>query len=272
MQLGCNTVIFGAHPLEDALQRIAWAGYQNAHLAAIPSMANHLTPESDPAAIKNLVREHGLGISGIETTPDVSKPEGAERLQRMLEMAHDLECPVVAIGSAGKTGDEESYNRFIEAIRPLAARAHDLGVKIALKGHVGQAVHNTETMLRALKDVGLQGFGVNADPSHLYREGENPEESVSKLGKAIVMVHIRDCPYRTQPAGGPPPGTPDQQIPGRGQVNLPVYLSNLKQTGYTGPLDLEIIGAQKFEDLSRCMGLIAESRGYLHRCLQEIGN
>ena len=44
----------------------------------------------------------------------------------------------------------------------------------------------------------------------------------------------------------------------------------LQQAGYAGPLNLEVIGAGRYE-LSRAMGIAAESRGYLHRCLQEIG-
>jgi sugar phosphate isomerase/epimerase len=76
---------------------------------------------------------------------------------------------------------------------------------------------------------------------------------------------FRDCPHRE---GNP--GTPDQQIPGRGVVNIPATLKALKAAGYAGPLNLEVIGAAKWE-LSRAMGVAAEARGYLHRCLQEIG-
>ena len=57
-------------------------------------------------------------------------------------------------------------------------------------------------------------------------------------------------------------------------VVMPVYneratLRALKNTGYAGPLNLEVIGAASY-DLSRQMGIAAESRGYLHRCLQEL--
>jgi sugar phosphate isomerase/epimerase len=67
-----------------------------------------------------------------------------------------------------------------------------------------------------------------------------------------------------------PPGTPEQQIPGRGALDLPEILQSLKNTGYNGPINLEIIGAQGY-DISRSMGVAAEARGYLRRCFQEIG-
>ena len=43
----------------------------------------------------------------------------------------------------------------------------------------------------------------------------------------------------------------------------------LKKTGYNKVLDLEVIGAFDYP-LSRQMGIAAEARGYLHRCLQEM--
>jgi hypothetical protein len=39
--------------------------------------------------------------------------------------------------------------------------------------------------------------------------------------------------------------------------------------GYEGALDLDVIGAFTYP-LSRQMGIAAETRGYIHRCLQEL--
>jgi hypothetical protein len=53
-------------------------------------------------------------------------------------------------------------------------------------------------------------------------------------------------------------------------VDIPATLGALSAEGYEGPLNLEVIGAKEYP-LSRQMGIAAESRGYMHRCLQEIG-
>jgi sugar phosphate isomerase/epimerase len=52
-------------------------------------------------------------------------------------------------------------------------------------------------------------------------------------------------------------------------VDIPATLRALQETGYDGPLNLEIIGTFDYP-LARAMGVAAESRGYLRRCLQEI--
>jgi hypothetical protein len=52
-------------------------------------------------------------------------------------------------------------------------------------------------------------------------------------------------------------------------INWHAVLNNLKQAGYYDALDVHIVGAFTYP-LSRQMGLAAEARGYLNRCLQEI--
>jgi sugar phosphate isomerase/epimerase len=89
-----------------------------------------------------------------------------------------------------------------------------------------------------------------------------------ELGRAgaIFHSHFRDCPT----SEGRSPGTPEQQVPGRGLVDIPGVLRALAGSGYQGPLSLEVIGARQYP-LSRAAQVAAENRGYLNRCLQELG-
>ena len=52
-------------------------------------------------------------------------------------------------------------------------------------------------------------------------------------------------------------------------VDFPEILKSLKIIGYTGAIDLDVIGAFSFP-LSRQMGIAAESRGYINRSLREL--
>lgn len=260
MKLGCNTVLFGMATLETALPHVAWAGYRYVELAAIAGMCDHVGLDADAGRVKGLLAEHGLAPTAMEAaTTDRARLEG------LFKVARAIGVGIVNIGSGGRTGEEESTKQAIALIRDLAAMAGDAGVKLAVKPHVGQAIHDSATGLRLINEVDHPALGLNFDPSHLYRANENPEEVAPKWGSRILTSHFRDCPHR---AGNP--GAPEQQIPGRGVVNIPATLKALKETGYAGPLNLEVIGAAKYE-LSRAMGIAAEARGYLHRCLQEIG-
>ncbi len=263
MQLGCNTVLFAGADLATTLQHIAWAGYRYVELAAIKGMCEHLDPERGPAHIeevRRLLDQYALQATAIEAaTTD------RERLGRIFATAAELGIPIVNIGSGGKTGDEASTEQAIAHIAELAQLAGQHDVRLAVKPHVGQAIYNGATALRLMSEVQEPALGLNFDPSHLFRANEEPPEIARQWGNHIITSHFRDCASREQKVG-----PPETQIPGRGIVDLLATLKALQEIGYTGPLNLEVIGAGGYE-LSRAMGIAAESRGYLHRCLQELG-
>src|SRR5581483_6537364 len=126
------------------------------------------------------------------------------------------------------------------------------GLRLAVKPHVGQAIFNADTALRLVTEVRDPALGLNFDPSHLYRAGEEPSEVARRWGKHIVTSHFRDCLSREQRVG-----PPETQIPGRSSVDIPATLRALQATGYGGPLNVEVIGAAGY-DLSRAMGIAAE--------------
>jgi sugar phosphate isomerase/epimerase len=186
-------------------------------------------------------------------------------LRGLFDLAAQIGVPIVNIGSGGKTDDEESTKSSIEFVRQVAQMAGDAGVTLAVKPHVGQAIYNAATGMRLMDEVTEGALGLNFDPSHLARADEDPAQVAPLWGQRIVTCHFRDCPVRVPG----PPGTPEQQIPGRGALDLPGILKALKSTDYSGPVNLEVIGAKDYS-VSRAMGIAAEARGYLHRCLQEI--
>ncbi|HEY8743097.1 MAG TPA: sugar phosphate isomerase/epimerase [Chloroflexota bacterium] len=266
-KIGCNSVLFNMVDLESALQHIAWAGYAGAELAYISSMVEHVQPGKDKVSADSIRRsatDLGLELYAIEVTPNTP-----ERVEAACRIAAGLQIPVVAIGSGGKTGDEASLRQAIELAGQLAAIAGRSGVKLALKPHVGAAVYNTQTALQAWREINSPHLGLNFDPSHLVRAGEDVVAAARQFtaAGAIVHSHFRDC--LTDKLGGPP-GPPEEQVPGRGRLDIPGILRALDDGGYRGALDLECIGARSYP-LSRAMGIAAETRGYLRRCQQELG-
>ncbi|MDF2441308.1 MAG: hypothetical protein JWN98_2292 [Abditibacteriota bacterium] len=260
MKLGMNTVVFGGAGLETALQHVEWAGYENVELAAIAGMAPHVDVDSDAAQIKELLAQHNLTPTAMEAATN-----DRERLSKLMPLAKQIGIGIINIGSGGTTGDEESTKTAIELMRDFAQMAADAGITLAVKPHVGQAIYNAETGLRLMNEVTTGAIGLNFDPSHLARADDDPAAVAPRWGSKIVTCHFRDCPVRVPG----PPGTPEQQIPGRGALDLPGILRSLKATGYNGPVNLEVIGAKDYP-VSRAMGIAAESRGYLNRCLHEI--
>ena len=103
------------------------------------------------------------------------------------------------------------------------------------------------------------------DPSHIHRAGENPVEAIAAVISRVKHVHIRDCKGRE-----PGPGKPEMQASGRGDIDLVGYIRVLHENNYTGPLNLEVIGAKEY-DAAQCSVIVAESRGHMQACLHACG-
>jgi sugar phosphate isomerase/epimerase len=263
IKLGVNTVLFGGYDLRTALQHIKWAGYDGAEISAIKGMCEHLNLDSwrkDAKDIKALVEDLQLPLTAME---EAALDE--DRLMQAFEAGAEIGIPVVNIGPGGKSDDEDSLKQSIEQMAKLAEKAEDFGVTLCVKAHVGAAIWNTPTTLRAMAEISSPAFGIDMDPSHIHRAGEVPKDALKQVVKRVRHVHIRDCK-----GPGPSPGAPEDQACGRGEIDLRGYLDVLVEAGYDGPVNLEVIGAGEYE-LSRCAIIAAESYGYLNACLKANG-
>jgi sugar phosphate isomerase/epimerase len=268
MKLGCSTVLFNQLDLYGALQHIAWAGYNGAELALLGNWARHIelnTNQSYINEVKSTARKQGLELFAIHT--DVGSQPGEDKLRtmtKMLDVCLKLGIQILTMHPGGKSGDEESTQREFECTRKLSKEAEKRGITLAIKAHEGASVYNTATLTQILDEIDSPALGVTFDPTHFYRAGEDPSKVVLRIGEKIVHAHFRDYLSPKQSLV-----TPEKQIPGRGTCDFPQILTSLKDVGYNKAIDTLVIGAFTYP-LSKQMGIAAEARGYLNRCLQEL--
>jgi len=263
MKLGANSVLFGGYDMETAFKSTALAGYDGIEISAIGGMSQHLVLErwqECAPAIKELSGKYNLPILAME-----QPAQDPATMEAAFQAAVAIGCPLINCGPGGKSNDDATLHQSIESLGKLADRAAHYGVTLCVKAHVGAAIYNTPTTLRALQAITAKSFGLDMDPSHIYRANENPVEALSAVVTRIKHVHIRDCKGRQQN-----PGKPEMQANGRGDIDLLGYIRVLHQNKYTGPVDLEVIGAKDYE-LPACVAIAAESRGHMQACLQACG-
>ena len=263
IKLGVNTVLFQGHDLATAMKHIAWAGYDGVELSAIKGMCEHLDLDNWKAqadTIRSLAAEHKLELLSME---EAALDE--DRLMKAFEAGAAIGVPVVNIGPGGKSNVEDDFQRQTDLMAKLAEKARPFGVTLCVKAHVGACIHNTPTTLRAMEKIGSSAFGIDMDPSHIFRAGEAPEQALPAVLSRVRHVHIRDCRGR-----GPGPGEPKDQACGRGDIDLMGYFRAMVAGGYAGPVCLEVIGAGKYE-LSQRAIIAAESYGYMNACLKTLG-
>jgi sugar phosphate isomerase/epimerase len=126
---------------------------------------------------------------------------------------------------------EEQWQTGVRNVRELGKYAADLGLQIALELEPFKLslVHNVDTMVRFIDDVGHPAVGANIDVSHLELSRTRPEELRRLKGKAI-HVHLSDCDGKVH--GDLPPG--------RGVVNFGPYLREIKALNIDGAVSIEL--------------------------------
>ncbi len=263
MKLGANSVLFGGYDMETAFKYLAMAGYDGIELSAIDGMSEHLVLgrwQELAAEIKRLSRDYNLELLAME-----QPSQDPACMETAFQAAVEIGIPIINCGPGGKSDDEESLQQSIDSLGALADRAGHYGVTLCVKAHVGGAIYNTPTTLRVMDAITSPHFGIDMDPSHIYRGNENPVDALRAVVSRVKHIHIRDCKGRQQN-----PGKPEMQANGRGDVDLLGYVRVLHEHGYTGPVDLEIIGAKDYA-LEQCCVIAAESRGHMQACLQACG-
>jgi sugar phosphate isomerase/epimerase len=263
MKLGANSVLFGGFDMETAFKHLAMAGYDGIEISAIDGMSEHLVlarwREIAPE-IKRLVQSYNLELLAME-----QPSQDPAKMEQAFQAAAEIGIPLINCGPGGKTDDESTLQQSIDSLGKLADMAEKYGVTVCVKAHVGQSVYNTPTTLKVMEAITSPAFGIDMDPSHIYRANENPVEAIKAVISRVKHLHIRDCKGRQQG-----PGKPEEQANGRGDIDLVGFIRVLHEHGYQGPLDLEIIGAKSYT-LEQCCIIAAESRGHMQACLQACG-
>ncbi|MBQ3048932.1 MAG: sugar phosphate isomerase/epimerase [Oscillospiraceae bacterium] len=262
IKLGVNTVLFSGYSLREAAKAIKAAGFDGMELSAIKDMCEHLPVEEWKAVkgeIKAIAEQYQLELLAMEVAS-----QDRDRLLKAFEAGAEIGIPVINIGPGGKSDVEEDVVKSIETIAARAEDAAQFGVTLCCKAHVNAAIYNTPTTLRMMGAIPNASFGIDMDPSHIWRAGEKPEEALPAVISRVKHIHIRDCKGE-----GPSPGEPAMQACGRGDIDLYGYFKAMVDAGYDGPVDLEVIGRE--QDMLHAAVIAAESCGYMKACLKKLG-
>lgn len=103
------------------------------------------------------------------------------------------------------------------------------------------------TLVRAIRDVGLENQGVNLDVANLILYGKaNPVDALVVLGPYVQGIHAKDGLWPTNPKD-----LGEEVAIGKGNVDFPQVIARLKQLDYRGAVTIEreISGAQQVEDV-----------------------
>jgi sugar phosphate isomerase/epimerase len=140
----------------------------------------------------------GLDVSGTAVMNDFCLPPGAEadasleHLRTWIDRASELSAPFVRILSGNwiqGTPDEELEKRVIARINQLLPHARQRGVMLALENHGGGVTTTPENLLRIVKSIKGDGFGVNLDTGNFH--GLDPYAELAEVAPYAVNVQVK---------------------------------------------------------------------------------
>lgn len=125
----------------------------------------------------------------------------------------------------------EQWQLAVDACRELVEYAEQLHLKIAmeLEPFPLSLLNSIDEMVRFIDEVNHPALRANIDISHLLLADQKPEQ-LRKLKDKAIHVHISDCDGKVH--GDLPPG--------KGVVDFPPYLQELKELNIDGTISIEL--------------------------------
>ncbi|MFN8091596.1 MAG: sugar phosphate isomerase/epimerase [Vicinamibacteria bacterium] len=214
--------------------------------------------------VLRLLDEHQVSISGLGYYPNPLAPDPAEakvyadHLRAVMRAAKLLGVPRVNtfVGRDWTKSIDAQWPRFLDTWRPLVAYAEEQGVRIGIEncpmlfssdewpGGKNLAT-NPAVWRRMFADIPSASFGLNFDPSHFVWQQMDYLKPLREFRERIFHVHAKDARLdrdRLDDVGilATPLEFHRPKLPGLGEVDWGRFFSVLTDTGYDGPVCIEV--------------------------------
>ncbi len=228
-----------------------------------------------------------VSISGLGYYPNPLSPNKEERttaiehIKNLIKAATLLNVEVVNtfIGRDWKKNIDDNWILFKEVWPPLIRLAEDHGVKIAIENCPmlftddewpggKNLAYSPSIWRRMFEEIPNDNFGLNFDPSHLVWLGIDYRKAIREFGSRIFHVHAKDVRIdhdKLYEHGylGYPLQYHTPKLPGLGDVNWGKFFSELSDTGYDGPVCIEVEDRAYEKDLQTRKNSLTQSARFL---------
>ena len=214
--------------------------------------------------VNALCAKHGVNITALGYYPNLLDPDTAstqgplEHLKKVIVATRmlGLNTTTSFIGRDWTKSVDDNWLRFLATWKPLIKFAEDNGVRIAIENcpmHFttdewpgGKNLMTTPAIWRrAFNDIPSANFGLNFDPSHFALQFMEPASALHEFKDKFFHLHAKDVKIyrdRLNEVGifAPPLQWHQPRLPGYGEINWAAFMSTLMETGYEGPVCIEV--------------------------------
>lgn len=255
MKLAFASNAFKRNTLVEAIDAIAAAGYGGVELMADLHHAHPLTfTAARRRETKSQLAALGLFVSNVNAFThfvdgDTYRPTWIEtdahrvrtRIEHTIgsiELAAEFGCRTVSIQPGGPTiGRRESrealLGQFAEGLSACVSTAKACGVTIGVEPEPGLLIQTAAEFAEFKRQYFSDEPSVrmNCDVGHLFCVGEDPAAVIHRWPELIAHVHLEDIGANR---------VHQHLMPGAGVIDFDSIRNALKETGYGGPVTVEL--------------------------------
>ncbi|MFQ3591891.1 MAG: sugar phosphate isomerase/epimerase [Gemmataceae bacterium] len=247
----------------DCVEIMCWpVGKADRRYAGVTHLDVASFGEADADRVRRLVEEKRVGISALGYYPNPLSPDAAVRevacqhLLKVIDAAALLGLPVINtfIGRDPTRMIEDQWEQLKQVWGPIVAHAEKKNIRIGIE-HCpmlfsrdewpgGKNLAISPLIWRRLFDT-FAGptLGLNLDPSHLVWQFIDAPRVIREFGTRIYHVHAKDARIdqdKLYEVGVTGLMWHTPKLPGLGDVNWRAFFSALSDTGYNGPICVEV--------------------------------
>ncbi|HEV3145924.1 MAG TPA: sugar phosphate isomerase/epimerase [Gemmataceae bacterium] len=299
MQLGFVSAILGDLSLEEVVAFAAEEGFGCVEIMCWPpgkadrryAGVCHLDvtdfSEKQADAVRKLSQLRGVAISGLGYYPNPLDGDAGHRkmvvehLKKVISAAPKLGVNVVNtfIGRDHRRNVEENLALMKEVWPSIVKHAEVCSVRIGLENCPmlfsadewpgGKNLPISPSLWRRIfAELRSSNIGLNIDPSHLIWQQIDAARCIREFGKQIVHVHAKDERIEQDKLyehGILGLEWHTAKLPGLGDVNWPAFFSALSDTGYNGPVCIEVEDRAYEGSLEDRKRALRQSKRYLEQ-------
>lgn len=276
MQLGFVSAILPEQNLEEVFHTAAAIGYDCVEVMCWPpgkstrryAGITHIDVtnlNSDSISkLAELQDQYGIRISGLGYYPNPLSPDAmesttaVEHIKSVIAATSELGLTRMNtfVGRDWTKSIDDNWPRFLETWKPIIRLAEEKGVQVGIEncpmlftadewpGGKNLAI-SPRIWERMFNDIPSDYFGLNYDPSHMIFQHMDYLSPMRDFADKIFHVHAKDVKvdqHCLDQVGilAHPNEYHTPKLPGMGDVNWGKFFSTLTDTGYRGPVCVEV--------------------------------
>ena len=297
MRIGCSPAYCFAHFAEGltyddlvwAIKRVAELGFAGLQLETYASDQVAFYTAEHICEIRDLYQDLGLessqfiihsAKSGVSSADEAAWQAALNEVKRLVDVCHKLEVihtvnvpaspPTECVASFYETYPgavqpklelpqayrwQDFWKRYVEHVAQVAELVESAGMRFGIEAVPYGIVSNSDSMLRLFESLPEHRLGVIIDTGHMHFLREPFGLLCDKFAGRIYGTHINDNDGSVD----------DHNRPGEGTIDWLGLLRALQQSGYEGPLDLEINICQDPDDT------YLQARKFLEKMVAKLG-